>query len=132
MGGCLICRVMEITERVMGCLGQREAECSIVPAPPDTCSEDSSTTTIIRRCASDASAAYPLRRIVSGRKVRSADLSALEEEERAAGVMPTAGHRREVVITLDHTTTASYTLVNIVCADRKGGRLHRGPCIASL
>ena len=34
-------RVLQITELVRDCLQQRDANCSITPAPPESCSDDS-------------------------------------------------------------------------------------------
>ncbi len=44
------CRVLQISDLVRECLGQPDAACTISPAPPDSCEEDS-TSTIIQRCA---------------------------------------------------------------------------------
>ena len=44
------CRVLQISDLVRECLGQPDAACTISPAPPESCEEDS-TSTIIQRCA---------------------------------------------------------------------------------
>ena len=65
---CLCCRVLQICDLVKDCVGQPDAECSISPAPPDSCAEDS-TSTILKRCAcKDAKPAASLRKIMSHRK----------------------------------------------------------------
>ena len=54
-------------------MGQPDAECSISPAPPDSCAEDS-TSTILKRCAcKDAKPAASLRNIMSHRKRKSSN-----------------------------------------------------------
>lgn len=42
-------RVLQITELVRDCLQQRDANCTILPAPPETCDLDS-TATILQAC----------------------------------------------------------------------------------
>ena len=34
------CMVLQITELVRDCLQQRDANCTILPAPPETCDQD--------------------------------------------------------------------------------------------
>ena len=61
-------RVLQITELVRECLQQRDANCTILPAPPETCGQGS-TATILQRCAcKDATSASPLRKILSSRR----------------------------------------------------------------
>ena len=43
------CRVLQITELVRDCLQQRDANCTILPAPPETCDQDA-TATILQVC----------------------------------------------------------------------------------
>ncbi len=63
-----VCRVLQITELVRECLQQRDANCTIMPAPPETCDLDS-TATILQRCAcKDATSASPLRKILSSKR----------------------------------------------------------------
>ena len=38
------CRVLQITELVRDCLQQRDANCTILPAPPETCEQDATAT----------------------------------------------------------------------------------------
>ena len=60
--------MLQICDLVRDCVGQPDAECSINPAPPDSCAEDS-TSTILKRCAcKDAKPAASLRKIMSHRK----------------------------------------------------------------
>ena len=60
--------MLQICDLVRDCVGQPDAECSINPAPPDSCAEDS-TSTILKRCAcKDAKPAASLRKIMLHRK----------------------------------------------------------------
>ena len=70
---CVCGRVLQICDLVKDCVGQPDAECSISPAPPDSCAEDS-TSTILKRCAcKDAKPAASLRNIMSHRKRKSSN-----------------------------------------------------------
>lgn len=72
------CRVLQITELVRECLQQRDANCTILPAPPETCDLDS-TATILQRCAcKDATAVSPLRKILSNKRKGSSSTGSLE------------------------------------------------------
>lgn len=77
-GGGFSRRVLQITELVRECLQQRDANCTILPAPPETCDLDS-TATILQRCAcKDATSASPLRKILSNKRKGSSSSSSLE------------------------------------------------------
>lgn len=70
--------MLQITELVRECLQQRDANCTILPAPPETCDLDS-TATILQRCAcKDATAASPLRKILSNKRKGSSSAGSLE------------------------------------------------------
>jgi hypothetical protein len=43
-GGMGARRVLQITELVRECLQQRDANCTILPAPPETCTQGSTAT----------------------------------------------------------------------------------------
>ena len=45
----LLCRVLQITELVRDCLQQRDANCTILPAPPETCDQDATATILQAR-----------------------------------------------------------------------------------
>ena len=44
VAGPASCRVLQITELVRDCLQQRDANCTILPAPPETCDQDATAT----------------------------------------------------------------------------------------
>ncbi|KAK9803674.1 hypothetical protein WJX72_010742 [[Myrmecia] bisecta] len=115
-------RVLEISDRVRDCLQQQDAECSITPAPPETCDEDS-TSTIIKRCAcKDANPASPLRKIISSKKhlKGSGGAAAARAASAVTSESDEYGKQEEVLVAVDNCTTTAYSLVNIMCHDRKG------------
>lgn len=122
MSGC--CRVLQICDLVRDCVGQPDADCSITPAPPDSCAEDS-TSTILKRCAcKDAKPAASLRKIMSHRKSSNSvqsDLSSwqgsqseeyggLEDVQVRTNQLPMLRQRSSpVILKRDHNAmTASY------------------------
>lgn len=111
-------RVLQICDLVKDCVGQPDADCSISPAPPDSCAEDS-TSTILKRCAcKDAKPAASLRKIMSHKKSSNSvqsDLSSWQGSQTEE-----YGGKEDVQVTIDNSTTGAYSLINIVCRDRKG------------
>ena len=72
--------MLQITELVRECLQQRDANCTILPAPPETCDLDSSVT-VVQRCAcKDATSSSPLRKILSNKRRGSSNNSATSLE----------------------------------------------------
>lgn len=111
-------RILQICDLVRDCVGQPDAECRIDPAPPDSCAEDS-TSTILKRCAcKDAKPRASLRKIMSHRRSSNSMQSDLYSLASSQG--EEYGEREDVQVTVDNSTTPSYSLVNIVCRDRKG------------
>ena len=58
--------MLQITERVRECLQQRDANCSITPAPPESCSDDSAAALLQARAAHPQQHRCPVHR-ASGR-----------------------------------------------------------------
>ncbi|CAL8469360.1 g8901 [Coccomyxa elongata] len=109
-------RVLQITELVRECLQQRDANCTILPAPPETCDLDS-TATILQRCAcKDATAVSPLRKILSNKRKGSSSAGSLEVSSESDEF----GSPENVQVMIDNCTASNYSVVNVVCRDRKG------------
>ena len=53
-------RVLQITELVRDCLQQRDANCSITPAPPESCSDDSAAALLQARAERSHQQSCPL------------------------------------------------------------------------
>ncbi|KAL3157737.1 hypothetical protein ABBQ32_012162 [Trebouxia sp. C0010 RCD-2024] len=112
-------RILQICDLVKDCVGQQDAKCSISPAPAGSCADDS-TSALLKRCAcKDAKPAASLRKITSHRKSSNSvqsDLSSWQGSQSEE-----YGHgREEVQVAIDNSTTSAYSLINIVCKDRKG------------
>ncbi|KAK9831988.1 hypothetical protein WJX81_006685 [Elliptochloris bilobata] len=116
-------RVLQITELVRECLQQRDANCSITPAPPESCSDDSAAA-LLQRCAcKDATPASPLRKIVTAKSRRRLDMAAAAapaNEVTSESEADEFARLEDVKVTVDNCTTSSYTVVGVVCRDRKG------------
>ncbi|CAK0784176.1 hypothetical protein CVIRNUC_007379 [Coccomyxa viridis] len=110
-------RVLQITELVRDCLQQRDANCTILPAPPETCDQDATATILQRRACKDATSVLPLRKILSNKRSgKSGSLSSAE----VTSASDDFGTPETVQVTIDNCTSSNYSVVSIVCKDRKG------------
>lgn len=105
-------RVLQIKELVKECIRQKDVEVTI-----ESNTNDEPAPLLLKRSACvDASAFSPLRKIVSKRQQLLPDKK---------GVVITTetdefGTKEQVQVSIDNCTTAAYSVVNIICNDRKG------------